>query len=66
MSFSVKNDEVLYILVSINLYVGKDMNSGHCDYDILDYNTGTWWNFNYNRITNYSGYPDNIYDNLSN
>ena len=42
------------------------MDSGHYVCDILYYNTGTWWNYNDDTITKYSGYPDNIYDISSN
>ena len=38
--FSVSHDEVVYILVSINIDVGKDMDSGQYICDVLDYNTG--------------------------
>ena len=41
------------------------MYSGHYVCDILDYNTGTWWNCDNEQITKYSGYPKNVYDNLS-
>ena len=30
----------------------------------MDYNTGTWWRCDDDTITNYSGYPDNVYDDL--
>ena len=66
MSFSGKHDEVFYILVSIKLHVGKYMDSGHYFCDVLDYNTVMWWNCDDDTITNYSGYPENVYDNLSN
>ena len=36
--------EVLYILVSIKLHIGNDMDKGRYVCDVLDYNTGTWWN----------------------
>ena len=42
MYFSDKHDEVVYIMISIKIHVGKDMDSGHYVWDILDYNTGTW------------------------
>ena len=42
------------------------MDSGHYLCDILDYNTGTWWNCDDETITNYSGYPEYVYGNLSN
>ena len=43
MSFP-NNPEVLYILVSIKLHIGNYMDKGHYVCDVLDYNTGTWWN----------------------
>ena len=33
--------------------------------DVLDYNTGTWWNCDDYIITEYPGYPMNVYDDLS-
>ena len=41
------------------------MDSGHYVYDLLDYNTGIWWIFDDDMITNYSGYLENIYDDFS-
>ena len=41
------------------------MDSGHYVCDILDYNTGTWWRCDDEIITNYSGYPENVYYDLS-
>ena len=38
------------------------MDKGHYVYDVLDYNTGTWCNCYDNKITQYSGYPMNVYD----
>ena len=38
------NPKVLYILVSIKLHIGNDMDQGNYVCDVLDYNTGTWWN----------------------
>ena len=32
---------------------------------VLDYNTGKWCRYDDDIITNYSGYPENIYDDLS-
>ena len=66
VSFPGKNYEEVYIIFPTNLHIGKDMDSGHYICDVLDYNTGTWWNCDDNTITNYSGCPENIYDNLSN
>ena len=42
MSFLGEHYKVVYIIVSINIYVGKDMDSYHYVYDVLDLNTGTW------------------------
>ena len=66
MSFPGIDYEVLYILVSIKLRIGKDMDMGHYVCDALDYNTGTWWNCDDRTITKYLGYPNNKYGNLSN
>ena len=40
-SFPDKHPEVIYILVSIKLYIGNDMDKGHYVCDVLDYTTGT-------------------------
>ena len=39
MSFPGKHAEVLYIIVSIKLHIGNDMDKGHYVCDVLDYNT---------------------------
>ena len=65
MSFSDKPPKVLYIIVSIKLNIGNDMDKGHFLCDVLDYNTGTWWNCDDDTITQYPGYPLNVYDDLS-
>ena len=65
MFFTGKHAEVIYIPVSINIHIGNDMYRGHYVCDVLDYNTGTWWNCDDVTITRYSGYPKNLYDNLS-
>ena len=65
MSFPGEDTEMLYIIVSMNLHIGNDMDSGHYVCDVLDYNTWTWRNCDDDTITNYSGYPKNVYDNLS-
>ena len=49
MSFSGKHDEAVYILVAIKLHAGNDINSGNYVCDVLDYNTGTWWNCDDNK-----------------
>ena len=64
MSFP-KNPEVIYILVSIKLHIGNDMDQGHYVCDVLDYYTGTWWNCDDEKVTEYPGYPMNVYNDLS-
>ena len=65
MSFPGKDAEVIYILVSIKLHIVNDMDSSDYVYDVLEYNTLTWWNFDDDKITKNSGYPKNVYDDLS-
>ena len=65
MSFSGKYDELVYILVSVKIHIDKDMDSGPYVCDVLYYNTVTWWGCCYDTITNYSGYPENVCNNLS-
>ena len=55
---------MLYIIVYINLRIGIDKYKGHYVFDVLDYNTGAWWNCDDDTITQYPGYPMNIYDEL--
>ena len=64
MSFP-NNSEVLYILVSIKLHIGTDMDKGQYVCYVLDYNTGTWWNCDDEKITQYPGYPMNVCNDLS-
>ena len=64
MSFP-NNPKVLYILVSIKLHVGNDMDQGHYVCDVLDYNTGTCWNYDDEKVTQYPGYTMNVYNDLS-
>ena len=65
-SMSFPNEpKVIYILVSIKCHIGNDMDQGHYLCDVLDYNTGTWWNCDDDIITEYSGYPMNVYNDLS-
>ena len=33
--------------------------------DVFDYKTGTWWNCDYDTITQHPRYPLNVYDDLS-
>ena len=63
MSFPYK-PEVIYMIVSIKLNIGNDMDKGHYIYDVLYYGTGTWWNCDDETITKYPGYPMNVYDDL--
>ena len=65
MSKPVIDDEVLYIIVSVKLHIGNDMDKGHYVCDLLECNTGTWFNCYDATINQYSGYPMNVYDNLS-
>ena len=65
MYFSGNRDEVVYIMISIKIYIDKDMNIGHYFCDVLDYNTETWWNYYDDTITKYSRYLVNVYGNLS-
>ena len=64
MSFTGIDAEVIYIIVSIKINIGKYMDKGHYVCDILDYNTGTWWNCDDDTITQYPGYPMNVHDEL--
>ena len=41
------------------------MDKGQYFCDVLDYNTGKWWNCDNETITQYPGYPSNVYDDLS-
>ena len=64
MSFLGIKSEVVYITVSIKLHIGKDMDKDHYSCDVLDYNRVTWWNYDDETITQYSGYTMNLYDEL--
>ena len=57
--------KVIYILVSIKFHIVKDMDQGHYVCYVLDYNTGTWWNFDDEIVTEYPGYPMNVQNELS-
>ena len=41
------------------------MDKGHYVCDVLDYNTGTWWNCDDEKVTQYPGNPMNLYNDLS-
>ena len=64
MSFPGKHAEVLYILICIKLRIGNDIDKVYYVCDVLDYNTGTWWNCDDDTITQYPGYPLNVYNGL--
>ena len=40
------------------------MDKSHYVCYVLDYNTGKWWNYDDETITQYTGYPMNVYDEL--
>ena len=63
--FSGSHDEVVCILFSIKIHVSKDMNNGHHVCGVLDYNTGTWLRCGNGIINIYSGYPENVCNDLS-
>ena len=65
MFFSGKHNAVVYILVSIKHHGGKYMDSSHYIWNVLYYNTGTWWRCDNKKITNYSGYIENVYNDFS-
>ena len=44
MSFLNKHPEVIFILVSIKLHIGNDMDNGNYVCDVLEQNKGTLWN----------------------
>ena len=64
MSFT-NNPEVIYIIVSIKLHIGNGLDKGKYVCDVLYYNTRTWWNCDDEKITQYPGYPMNVYNDLS-
>ena len=57
MSFPDRYPEVLYILVSIKIHLGNDMDNGHYVCDVLYSNKVTWWNCDDKIITQYPVYP---------
>ena len=65
MSFTGKHAEVIYIIVSIKIHIGNDMDKGHYVCDVLDYSTWIWRNCYNNTIPQYPGYPTNVYSDLS-
>ena len=52
-SFPDKHPELIYIIVSIKIHIGNDMDKS------------PWWNCDDETITQYTGYPMNVYDDLS-
>ena len=65
MSFTDEHPEVINIIFYIKLNIGNYMDKGQYLCDVFDYNTGTWWNFDDETITQYPGYPMNVCDDLS-
>ena len=65
MYFPIIDAEVLYIIVSTKIHIGNDMDKGHYICYVLYHSKVTWWNCDDTKITQYSGYPMNIYNNLS-
>ena len=59
------NPEMLNIIDSIKIHIFNDMDKGHYVCDVFYYNTGTWWNCDDETITQYPGYPMNVYNDLS-
>ena len=57
--------KVLYIIVYIKLHIGNYMDQGHYVCNLLYYNTGTWWNCDDEKVSQYPGYPINVYNDLS-
>ena len=57
--------EVIYVLVYIKYHIGNDLDQGHYIYDVLDYNTGTWWKCDDEIVTKYPGCPMNVYNEVS-
>ena len=62
MSFPAIESEVLYIIVSVKLNIGKDVDKGHYLCGVLYHNTGILWSFDDDTISQYPGYPMNLYD----
>ena len=65
MSFTGQGAEVLYIIVSIKLDIAHYVDIGHYICDVLYNSTVTWCDYDDDKITKHSGYPNNVYDNLS-
>ena len=51
--FNIYNKQVynIYSLVSIIYHDGNSMSTGHYYSDILEFNTGVWWQFNDDSMT---------------
>ena len=64
IKFSGIDNGLVYVLVSIKIRVVKNMDSGHLVCYVLDYNSGKWQRCEYDKITNFRGYPENVYDEL--
>ena len=65
-SMSCPNDpKVIYVLVYIKFHIGNDTDQGYYVCDVFDYNTGTWCNCYDEIVSEYPGYPMNVYNELS-
>ena len=64
ISFPGIDSELLYMIVSIKLYIGKDTDKSHYVCDALDYKIVTLWNWYDDTINQYPGYPINVYGEL--
>ena len=62
--FSYSDDEGVYIMVSIKIHVGKDMDSVHYYWDALYSNTETCWRCDDAKIMYFRGYSGNVYNEL--
>ena len=65
ISFPDKHAKVPYIIIYIKLHIGNDMDKGHYVCDVLYYSIWTWRNCDDDTITQYPGYPMNVYNDLS-
>ena len=65
MSFSGRDDEVVCVMVSMNICVGKYVDGSHYYCDVWYYNTGTFWICVDEKITDFRRYPENVYNELS-
>ena len=65
-SMSFPNDpKVIYALFYIKFHINEDMDQGDYVCAEFDYNTVTWWNCDDGIVTEYPGYPMNVYNEIS-